>query len=142
MVLICQYTFFLSLQDDIAVDVNGMVPPGSSSCQTQIGLINIGPGSHKFRVTAFPIDVGRNNTVFQTQSDYTDTVNFSMFICFPFLYVLPALNNYFSSVFTAEDAGNIPSPELKSSVNISIKTSDLFIDEDQMSLALKDLKPG
>ena len=52
-----------------------------------------------------------------------------------------ALNNYFSSVFTAEDAGNIPSPELKSSVNISIKTPDLFIDESEMSQALKDLKP-
>ena len=30
------------------------------------------------------------------------------------------LNNYFSSVLTAEDADNIPSHEPKSSVNISV----------------------
>ena len=45
------------------------------------------------------------------------------------------LNDYFSSVFTAEDADNIPSNEPKS----YIINSNWIIDEDQiMSLALKN----
>ena len=48
------------------------------------------------------------------------------------------LNNFFSSVFTADDADTIPSPDPKSSVNII----DFVLDNDQMSLALKALKQG
>ena len=48
------------------------------------------------------------------------------------------LNNFFSSVFTADDADTIPSPDPKSSVKII----DFVLDNDQMSLALKALKQG